>query len=358
MREWASLAERVENQAEVSLAGHHLVSARESFLRATTYYRLAEHGAMPTDPRFDAYWQKSVTCFQQACGLFDPPIQILEVQFEGRALAAYYWRPDGDAGTRPTMIAAGGNNSSIEELVMGLGTGAVARGYNFFTFDHPGHRGAVHRYRDCVKRPDYELPYKAALDLLATLPGVDERIALSGFSFGGFTCSRVACFEERIKALIPDSPIIDSYRIAASFWMTLVGKMPERFYFKAVDLALRRKPILKAYKAYTDTTNGTLGKSLKERIALAKTQFVLTKEDLARIKCPTLVLVSKDEGQEFVRQAEEFYESISSTNKAMHVFSLEVDGSNDHCQLDNFSRASQVMFDWLDDVFGYTAAQR
>ncbi len=58
MREWAALAERVEKQAHQSLAGNHLVSAREAFLRATTYYRLAEYGALPTDPRFDAYWHK------------------------------------------------------------------------------------------------------------------------------------------------------------------------------------------------------------------------------------------------------------------------------------------------------------
>ena len=36
-------------------------------------------------------------------------------------------------------------------------------------FDHPGHRGAVHKYNDCIKRSDYEKPYKEAIDLLETL---------------------------------------------------------------------------------------------------------------------------------------------------------------------------------------------
>ncbi len=259
---------------------------------------------------------------------------------------------------RPTLVVAGGNESSLEELAMAVGSGAVARGYNFFAFDHPGHRGAVHRYRDCVKRPDYELPYQAALDVLASLPGADERIALCGLSFGGYVCSRVACFEKRIKALIPDSPIIDSYRIAASVWLPLVQKVPERFYFKAMDFVMRRKPILKAYKAYTDTTNGTVGKSLKERIEIAQTQFVIPKERLAQIECPTLVLVSEDEGEEFLRQAREFFSCISAAKKDMHVFSLAGDGSNDHCQVDNISRACQVIFDWLDEVFGTRAPLR
>jgi len=52
-----------------------------------------------------------------------------------------------------------------------------------------------------------------------------------------------------------------------------------------------------------------------------------------------------------VRQAEQFYEAISSPVKKMHVFSLEQDGSDDHCQMDNRARGNQVMFDWLDKVF-------
>lgn len=54
-----------------------------------------------------------------------------------------------------------------------------------------------------------------------------------------------------------------------------------------------------------------------------------------------------------VRQAQEFFEGVSSEVKKLHIFTLAADGSNDHCQLDNFARAHQVAFDWLDEVFSY-----
>ena len=48
-----------------------------------------------------------------------------------------------------------------------------------------------------------------------------------------------------------------------------------------------------------------------------------------------------------LRQAREFHAGIASEDKRLHIFSLNRDGSDDHCQLDNISRAMQVVFDWL-----------
>jgi esterase/lipase len=76
-------------------------------------------------------------------------------------------------------------------------------------------------------------------------------------------------------------------------------------------------------------------------------------DDLHRITCPALALVGADEGERMLQQAQWFYEGISSKQKRLHVFSLERDGSSDHCQFDNLSRGAQVLYDWLDDVFDY-----
>ncbi|MFW9843397.1 MAG: alpha/beta hydrolase, partial [Candidatus Thorarchaeota archaeon] len=203
IREWASLAARVEKLGDESFSKGHTISARDSFMRASNYYRTAEYGTPPSHPKFHKLWKHSVESFHKACHLFSPAIEILEVPFEDKQLPAYYWQPDTSNSTRPTLIVAGGNDSSLEELVFFSGGAAVRRGYNFFVFDHPGHRGAVHLYRDCVKRNDYEVPYGAAIDFLETLSGVDERIAITGYSFGGYVATRVAIHDKRIKALIP-----------------------------------------------------------------------------------------------------------------------------------------------------------
>lgn len=63
--------------------------------------------------------------------------------------------------------------------------------------------------------------------------------------------------------------------------------------------------------------------------------------------------MSAGDGDILQKQAIEFLEGISSSEKRLHLFELAKDGSDDHSQLDNRSRGAQVMFDWLDGVFDY-----
>jgi len=360
INEWTELAEKLEKQAEEALEEGHTVSARESFLRATNYYRTAEYGCVPSHPRFHDLWEKSRECFHSACPLFDPPIQIIEVPFEKYKLPGYYWRPDKSDTKRPTLIAAGGNDSSGEEVVFLTGPAAVRRGYNYFTFEYPGHRGAVHLYPDCVKRPDYEVPFKSAIDYLETLPGVDERIALTGFSGGGYAVSRVAAYENRLKAVIPDSPLVNAYKAG----MAMVGPLlkvtrmiPNRLLNTLMGWKLKKSPMMKVLIEYSCWTLGYEIKQWSDFLEVAQDEEgkgFTVEEDLDKITCAALALVSEDEGEELVRQAKEFYEGISSTNKKLLILSLERDGTNDHCQIDNRSRGNQLMLDWLDgEVFNY-----
>ncbi|MFC2068393.1 alpha/beta hydrolase family protein [Chloroflexota bacterium] len=145
------MAERVQSDAEKSIENRQTISARGAFLRASNYYRTAEYAAVPTHPKFHELWERSRSCFHKACPLFEPPIQILEVPFEGKKLPAYFWSPDNSGKKRPTMFSVGGNDSSGEEVWYWSAQAAINRGYNFFTFEFPGHRGTVHLYPDCVK---------------------------------------------------------------------------------------------------------------------------------------------------------------------------------------------------------------
>ena len=358
--EWATLANKVEKQGDKSLSNNHKVSARESYLRASNYYRAAEYGTPPSHPRFDEIWKRSVECMHKASPLFSPKIQTIEFDFNGKKLPGYYWRPQESDSSNPTLIVAGGNDSSLEELVYWIGMAAVRRGYNFFAFDHPGHRGAVHLYPDCVKRPDYEVPYKHAIDYLETLPGVDERIALTGYSFGGYIASRVALYDERISALIPNSPLIDLEKISSAMFSSIIKAIPDFLLKFVLERKLAKKPVMKAFLEYTIWAQG-YGTSLSDFIVdpqlrernknNAKLYNIVN--DLSRIKCPTLALVSEGEGKELLKQAGDFIEGISSPQKKLYIFTKEKDGCDDHGQLDNRSRSTQVMFDWLDEILDY-----
>jgi pimeloyl-ACP methyl ester carboxylesterase len=355
--EWAALAARVEGLARGSLAGRHRESAREAFLRASNYYRTAEYGAPPDHPRFQELWEKSVACFHEACALFDPPVERVEIPFAGVRLPGYFWRPGGPAAPRPTYLAVGGNDTSGEEVFLGSGPAAVRRGYNYFTFEYPGQRGVLHRDPSCVKRPDYEVPFAAALDRLAALPGVDERIALAGVSFGGHVVARVASQERRIAAVIPNSPLIDFPRATRQgFLATLLEKAPPSAVDAILERALASAPVMRALLHYTRWSWGA--RTYGELLELPSFGAHVLGDRLGEIRCPALALVSAEEGDELVRQAREFHAGIASEQKRLHVFELATDGSNDHCQIDNLSRSNQVTFDWLDDLFAYRGDRR
>lgn len=350
---WAQLGARVERQAQESLAIGDRISAREGFLRASNYYRTAEYGCTPSHARFYELWEKSVVTFRQACPLFETPVEVVEIPFEGCLLPGYYWQPDKSNKPRPTLMAVGGNDSSGEEIFFSTGPGAVRHGYNYFTFEYPGHRGAVHLNPNCVKRPDYEIPFAAALDFLQQLPGVDERIALAGFSFGGYVASRVAIHEPRIKALIPDSPIIDLPRlVTGGFFAPLIKGVPRGLLDRILAMRLQRAPMVQALIEYSLWTWGF--SSFSEELDSETFNACIIRDDLHRIKCPALVLVGEEEGEMMIRQAQDFYDGIGSQEKEMHILSMVEDGSADHCQLDNIARAHQIIFPWLDRIFQHS----
>jgi predicted alpha/beta-fold hydrolase len=353
IREWTELAERVEKQAQESLDHGHAISARSGFLRAANYYRTADYGTPPDHPQFHTLWKKSGVCFMKAGALFDSPIERVEIEFEGKKLPGYFWKPDDSDQKRPTLIAAGGNDTSLEELVFLCGFDAIERGYNFFAFEHHGHRGAVHLYEDFVKQGDYETVYGVALDWLTQQPGVDERIALTGFSFGGYVVSRVATYEKRIRAVIPSSPLFDLDAMSRAFWLAIPKWIPMRVIGWLFFRALKKSPLRKALKEYSDWTAGLFGQvftSIEDKLAIME-DWRIPLDDLANTDCHVLGLVSDREGVELMKQARQYIDTVSSKNKRLYIMSLEKDGSDDHCQLDNRLRANQVMFDWLDEIF-------
>jgi len=351
IREWSALGERVEQQGEESLAGNHIVSARESFLRASTYYRAAEYLCEPLHPRFDELWQKSQSCFHKACPLFNPPVKILRIPFDGKYLPGYFWRPANDDIKRPTFISVGGNDDSGEENFFWNGPAAVRRGYNYFTFEYPGHRGTVHLFPDLVKHPDYEIPFKIALDYLETLPGLDNRIALAGYSHGGYAVCRVALYEPRIEALIPSTPLLNGNKASFAMFGPVLQKIPPTLIDKLLDWKIRKSPATKSLIYYMLWTMGH--SRISELLqAVDRGEFAFDIEGKEnQITCPSLALAGEGEGVELLRQTRQFYENVSSPDREIKIFTLEEDASDDHCQLDNRTRANQVVFDWLDEIF-------
>lgn len=212
-REWTATADRVEAIADAAAERGHRVSARDAYLRASTYRRASYWPlyGRPVDPRLREASQREASAFAAGAALMDPPVRAMEIPFEGTTLPAWFGVPAADGAAarppgaaRPTIVQVNGYDSTVQESWFAHGPAALERGYNHICFDGPGQGRALVR-DGLTMRPDWEGVVTPVIDHVLTLPEVDpDRIVLAGWSFGGYLAPRAAGREHRIAALIAD----------------------------------------------------------------------------------------------------------------------------------------------------------
>ena len=215
---WLSTARRVEGVAQKALKKGHRVSAREAFLRATTYYQAAFFFGYDKDSAKAELYKKHTARFQAAGALFDPPYESIRIPFEGRTLPGYFLRCDSKP--RATILIQMGADGSAEQIYFsGGGAAALRHGYNALIFEGPGQTGAFMRDRSLTYRHDWEVPVMAVVDYATSRPEVDPaRIALIAYSVGGYFGPRAVAFEKRITAcivsgLMPSMSVVGQSRV-------------------------------------------------------------------------------------------------------------------------------------------------
>src|SRR5579859_2803741 len=205
---WSATADRVAKFAQDALRNGDKPSARNAFLKASNYYRMAVFYAHHTDARHTLLWKRSKDCFQSMIPLADHPIESVAVNFEGAKLPAYFVR--GGDGKRPTLIVLGGFDSTMEEAYCWVGAVATNYGWHCLVFEGPGQWSALKANPGLIFRSDYEKPVRAVVDYLFTRQDVDQdKLALIGYSAGGYFAPRAAQGEHRIKACIPNTLVVD-----------------------------------------------------------------------------------------------------------------------------------------------------
>jgi hypothetical protein len=161
--EWLRTADRVCQYAEDSDKQGHTISAREAYLRATNYY---QNGAAffldldSQDSRINSTWEKGVESFKKASKLYSPPLEIVEIPYEGTKFPGYFYKATSlckelDDARRPTLILTTGLDGSQEELYYLGVAAALRRGYNCITYEGPG-QGIVIRKQKLPFIHDWE----------------------------------------------------------------------------------------------------------------------------------------------------------------------------------------------------------
>jgi pimeloyl-ACP methyl ester carboxylesterase len=349
--EWNETADRVYKIGETSEAKGHKVSAREAYLRASNYYRTSYpflYGA-PVDPRLVEAFDKEATAFRLAAALFDPPVEPVEIPYEDTMLPAYFYRVDDSSERRPTLIATNGYDSTIHEMHFGHAVAAVRRGYNCLTFDGPGQGRALIK-QNLHMRSDWENVVAPVVDYALSRPEVDpERVALIGWSFGGYLAPRAASGEHRLAACIADPGQWDFLEAIkgnfARFGMTeeIVDRLPDvdlkalEPFFEAVEKSSRLTWTFKQRGLWVHGVD-----SIMDFLQIMP-QYSLS-DRVDQIRCP--ILITWAESDPIAGFAEKLYEALTCPKTLLRFTNDE--GAGDHCEMNARTLFHQRTFDWLD----------
>lgn len=347
---FADSAMRQESDARKRAAKGHRISARDQYLVACNSYRAAEYYSSVIDPKHAEYGMTSRECFIAAMTLQDHLFEVVSLPFDETPLPAYYFSP-ARTGKGKTLMIVSGYDGTLEETYLTYGMPALERGYNLFLFVGPGQMDTTRFYPDLPFIPDFERATGAALDFLLSLPGTDpERIALMGISFGGCFSVRSAVYEQRIRALIPNSAIADLHAYMSSFVGFDPAEMPDKDDFSLKDIDQIPSEIMnKQQREMARNLIIRFGQGSFKKTYLRLRDFRVSDEELSRIKCPALALVGSGEGKEPLAQHDRFCRAVSGPI-ASHIFTAE-EGADGHCQSGNLAYSAAVSLDWLDEVF-------
>ena len=340
--EWSKAADHNARDAASYLARGLESSACAAFHRASNYYRAAEFYAKHTDPRQRALWLRSRECFMEAAKLNDPAIEPLTIPYLGTRLPGYLVKVRSGK-KAPTLIAHSGFDGSAEELYHMIGAVAPANGWNCLIFEGPGQRGAIHLDPALTLRHDWEVPVKAVVDYALTIPEVDaDKLALIGYSLGGYLAPRAVGFEHRIKACVASSLLTDIGQAFRSVYPKIIRNSERSFNFLFKILMRFQKDMKWGYEM------GEWVIGCKTPLEFIKFWDAFTLDGLQdKIECPIVSVLGVDEIEQTSEKVIDLIRGwLGDMNVQYHIFDKESGGAA-HCQIGNMSLSHAVIFDWL-----------
>lgn len=353
---WTAAAARLSAEADAALARGHAGSARELYLRASAYYAASLHplfGA-PVDPRLAAAFRKQVEVLDKGLALGPHPVHPVRIPFGETPLPGYFIPAHGfEAEVRPLVILTNGYDGTITDMYFASAAAISRRGYHCILFDGPG-QGAMLFEAGIPMRPDWEVVVGAVVDFALTQPLVDPtRIALSGWSLGGYLAPRAASGEPRIAALIADPA---TWGIADGFRTVMVHKFgvaPEaarnlgaldQAVIDAADAFIRGNPQM--YWKVVQRGFWVHGvDNLRDYLAAAELFTMTGRAEL--IRCPTLL--TQAENDVLGAGAGAFFDALRCPKTLLRFTAAE--GADGHCEMENRSLLNRRALDWLDEQF-------
>jgi dienelactone hydrolase len=320
--EWSREADRVAAIGDAADKEGNTITAGNQYMRAGNYYYSAER-FIPPGPDKAAMYDKALRRYQGAMARLHPEIERVEVPYENQSLPAWFVKGRG-LGKRPTVVLFDGMDNAKEMSVIFAGLDFAKRGINTLAIDGPGQAESL-RLRNIHARHDYEAAGIPAYDYVASRPEVDpKRVAVMGYSFGGYHAPRICAHDKRYAACVA---------FGAMHWNVhdfVKGHAPadprqtsaSTFQFRWVVGAPDNETALEWSKRYT-----------LEGVA-------------QKVECATLILHGESDRIVPLDAARKLYEAIGASNKHLKIFTA-AEGGAEHCQVDNRQLGVDYIGDWL-----------
>jgi dipeptidyl aminopeptidase/acylaminoacyl peptidase len=330
--EWCAMGARLEQTADAAEAAGHRMTAGDYYLRAGMYYFTGERFIHPGDQK-RAIGHKAIELQTKGIERRYPNVTRVEVPFEGATLPALFMKAPGATGRVPAVVVFDGMDNCKEMSVLFAGLEFARRGWHTLAIDGPG-QGESLRLRGLYARHDYEVPGTAAYDWVAARPDVDrEKVAVMGYSFGGYYAARIAAFDKRYCAGVAMSAL--HWDLAG--WQQEIKRKQDADPSSTAQSAFHFRWIMGCLE------DGQAAIEKAKKFSLAGVA--------ENIACPFLVVHAGNDRVVPVANAPKLYEAIGSQRKQLKIFSAEEGGSY-HAQVDNRQVGIDYISDWLGPLLG------
>jgi dipeptidyl aminopeptidase/acylaminoacyl peptidase len=325
-REWTETARRIESFGDAEEERGHELSAGAYYLRAGIYYFCGERFIPPSERKWETY-RDCLRCFGKGVERRYPQISRVEVPYEGTTLPAWLLKAEVD-GPAPAVVMFDGLDNAKEMSVLFGGVEIARRGIHVLAIDGPG-QGEALRLRGIVSRHDYEVPAGAAYDFLAARADIDAaRIAVMGFSMGGYYAPRAAAMDSRFAACVAWGGHFDYHES----WVR------RRRIMESGGTKLSAPGFQLPWVLGMPDMDACMKKLEKYRLAgIAE-----------KIRCPFFCIHGENDNIVQVEFAQRLYDSVGSANKTLRILTAH-EGGSEHCQEDNRQVGANIVADWLMD---------
>jgi esterase FrsA len=195
--EWGKLGLRYEALGDEEEKQGRKEEAGKAFYQAYEYYRIGRY-PVPSSPEKMNCYRGALRTFLRAAPYLDPPVERVEIPFEGKKVVGYLQISRGT--NRPPVVMHWGGVDGWKEDRRSNSEALHKQGLATFTVDMPG----AGENPLLGQEPQAERTFSAALDYLETRKDIDgSRIAVMGGSFGGYWATKLAYVEaKRLKGAV------------------------------------------------------------------------------------------------------------------------------------------------------------